>query len=55
MLCAAVLITFGHMRMKRRDVDQAKFKLVFWYYIIGLLLILLGIPWPFQNYGAGWF
>jgi drug/metabolite transporter (DMT)-like permease len=55
MLAAAILITFGHIRVKRRGDQIVKHKLLFWYYLIGLLLILLGIPWPFQEYGAGWF
>ncbi|MEL6276207.1 MAG: cytochrome B, partial [Bacteroidota bacterium] len=25
------------------------------YYLIGLIIILVSIPWPFRNLGAGWF
>lgn len=55
MLIAIVLITIGYSRAKRAVVDGKKFKSLFWYYSIGLLLILVSIPWPFRNLGAGWF
>jgi hypothetical protein len=55
MLLAIVLITIGHGRAKRAADDASKFRSIFVFYLIGLLLILLGIPWPFQQYGAAWF
>lgn len=55
MLIAAVVITIGHARQKRKTTDLAKHKTVFWFYLIGLIIILAGIPWPFQGYGASWF
>lgn len=54
MLIAIVLITMGYSKSKRQEGVQ-KFKTTFWYYLIGLLLILVSIPWPFRNLGAGWF
>lgn len=55
MLIAIVLITMGYSRAKRATTDIGKFKQTFWFYLIGLLLILISIPWPFRNLGAGWY
>ena len=55
MLIAIVLITIGYIRMKKAAADPAKFRSLLIFYGIGLLLILISIPWPFRNLGAGWF
>lgn len=56
MLLAIVLITVGYSKAKRKADDAAAGKAVFVFYLIGLLLILLGIPWPFRSgLGGGWF
>jgi uncharacterized membrane protein (DUF485 family) len=55
MLIAIAVITVGYSRAKRRADDVAKFKTTFNLYLIGLILILLAIPWPFRGLGAGWF
>lgn len=55
MLVALIIITIGYVRAKRASVDQTKFRLTFWFFAIGLVLILAAIPWPFQNYGTGWY
>lgn len=55
MLIAIVLITMGYSKAKRRDTAEGKFRAVGTYYGIGLLLILISIPWPFRGLGAGWF
>jgi fatty-acid desaturase len=55
MIIGIVLITIGYSRTKRATDDGKKFKNTFWFYLIGLLLILSRIPWPFQEgLGAGW-
>ena len=54
MVVAVILITLGYSRMKRGASDGAKYKSVFWFYLIGLVLILGGMPWPFRGLG-GWF
>jgi hypothetical protein len=28
---------------------------IFWYYLTALILLLAGIPWPFMDYGGGWY
>jgi hypothetical protein len=55
MLIAAVLLTVGFARGKRMSDDVARFKFIFYTYLIGLILIIVGIPWPFRELGAGWF
>ncbi len=55
MLVAIALITIGYSRAKRRADDAGKLRAIATFYGIGLLLILISIPWPFRNLGAGWF
>jgi len=56
MVIAVVLITIGYSRAKRQSDSGKKFKTIFTFYLIGLLLILAGIPWPFRAaLGGGWF
>jgi hypothetical protein len=45
----------GYSKAKKKAEDSQKFKTTFWYYLIGLVLILVSIPWPFRGLGAGWF
>ncbi len=53
MLLAIVLITVGRSRSRRLSGDALKHRTVAIFYGIGLLLILVSIPWPFRNLGAG--
>lgn len=55
MLLAIVLITIGYSRSKRAAEDAQKFRSIFTYFTLALLVLLAGIPWPFRNLGAGWF
>ncbi len=55
MLIAAIVITVGFSRGKRLTDTSARFKFIFYTYLVGLILILAGIPWPFRELGAGWF
>lgn len=54
MVIAIVLVTLGHIKSKRTSDSIRKQKNIIIYFSIGLLLILLSIPWPFRNLGAGW-
>lgn len=54
MILAIALITVGYSRAKRALEDGKKFKTTFLFFLIGLILILIAIPWP-PKYGAGWF
>lgn len=55
MLIAIALITVGYSKSKKATDNAKKFGAVATFYLIGLVLILAGIPWPFRNLGAGWF
>lgn len=55
MLLAVVVITLGYGKWKRADTPEKGAKKVLTFYLIGLLIMLAGIPWPFRNLGAGWF
>ena len=56
MLLAAVLITIGYSTAKRAVTANSKFKKTLIFYLLGLLLILSAIPWPFrEGLGGGWF
>jgi len=55
MLVAIAVITIGYLRAKRQTGLNKGWKTIGNYYLIGLIIILLSIPWPFRNLGAGWF
>lgn len=56
MILAIVAITIGYSRSKRATEDSNKFKQVYIFYGIGLLLILLRFPWQYLSaIGKGWF
>lgn len=44
-LIAVVLITIGHGRAKRLSVSKVRFRNVYMFYAVGLILILSRIPW----------
>lgn len=52
MLVAITLITIGSVRSKRKSTDIEKFKTMAIWFTIGLLLILIFIPWPFSPLAA---
>lgn len=55
MLLGVVLITVGYSRAKKALTDGQKFRWILIPYLIALILILVGIPWPFLDYGTNWF
>ncbi len=55
MLLAIALITVGRVRSRKAATAADTHRLIFVTYGIGLLLILLSIPWPFRVAGAGWY
>jgi len=55
MLIGIIIISIGYSRAKRATDGTQKFKTTFIFFLIGLILILSRIPWPWQQYGAGWF
>lgn len=52
MIIAIVLITMGYTKAKKAELP---FNKAFNYYIAAFILILISIPWPFRELGAGWF
>ena len=56
MIIAIALVTIGHSKSKKGATPEEKFKPIKLWYVIGLLLILAAIPWPFRTVlGGGWF
>ncbi len=55
MLIAIILITIGYSSAKKTTNAVAKHKKVAIFYLIGLVLILVSIPWPFSNVSRPWF
>jgi len=56
MLIAIVLITVGYSKSKRGKTDSEKFKPIKLFYLIGFILIIASIPWPFRTaLGGSWF
>ena len=56
MLIAVILITVGNSKSKKAAEDKAKFKNAFIYFLIGLIIMLVAIPWPFrEQLGGAWF
>ncbi len=55
MLIALTLITIGHSKSKKLTESKAKHHKIFVMYLIGLIIILATIPWPFRGWGNGWF
>lgn len=54
MIIAAVIITIGRSKSKKAADDLAKHKKAAIFYGIGLLLILMMIPWPFGAHIRPW-
>jgi hypothetical protein len=47
MIIAITFITLAYGMSKKSVPDNIKYKKAFWFFVIALLLILAGIPWPF--------
>jgi uncharacterized membrane protein YozB (DUF420 family) len=56
MVIGIALITVGRIAAKKAATDKEKFKKIATYFTIGLIIILITIPWPFREFlGRGWF
>lgn len=57
MLIAIVLFHIGKAKTKKGVDDSAKHKSAFWFYLIGLIVMLASIPWPFRKgfEALGWY
>jgi len=54
MVITMILMTVGFSKSKKITADPIRFKTIFIYYTISLILILASIPWPFRGLGNGW-
>jgi len=48
MLLAIVIISLGSAKAKRKPTDREKYKTMALWYTIGLVIILVNIPWSFS-------
>ncbi|WKN32313.1 cytochrome B [Porifericola rhodea] len=55
MLLAIILITVGYSSSKKVADAIAKHKKIAIFYTIGLIIILVSIPWPFSSVARPWF
>lgn len=53
MLIAIVLIHLGKVQARKKIGDRAKHRRTMIFYVLALLIILVSIPWPFREIGAG--
>jgi len=54
MVLAATFITIGHSKAKKSKTSRAKFRKTLIWFLAGLAIVLLSIPWPFIFPNAGW-
>ena len=45
----------GTSKAKKAAIDSKKFGAIATFYLIGLIIMLASIPWPFRNLGGAWF
>ncbi len=56
MIIAIVLVTIGRKKAEKLEDTAAKHRKIALFYSIGLILILMAIPWPFRtDLGGAWF
>lgn len=55
MIIAIILITIGYSAAKRAASDEAKHKKIAIFFLLGLILIFIAIPWPWSAISRGWF
>ncbi|AUD02476.1 hypothetical protein CWM47_11955 [Spirosoma pollinicola] len=56
MFTAVIVVTIGSSLAKRKATAQGKFRTTAIYFTIGLVLILIAVPWPFSPLASrGWF
>lgn len=56
MLIAIIVVTIGHSKSKKGSTPEEKYKPIKLWYVVGLILIVASIPWPFRAaLGGQWF
>jgi hypothetical protein len=53
MLIAIILLHIGKSQGRKAISDRAKHRRTLLFYLLALLIILVSIPWPFRQVGAG--
>ena len=48
MLIAIIIITIGSVVTKKKNTGKAKFKTMAIWFTVGLIVILMNVPWPFS-------
>ena len=54
MVLAIASLTFGNIKAKSTDDQKLKAKYIFIWFLIGFIIMMLAIPWPFRALGSGW-
>jgi hypothetical protein len=49
MIISVILITLGYGMAKKSVPDEVKYRKAFVYFLVALIFILIGIPWPFRE------
>jgi len=52
MITAIVIITIGSAKAKRKLTDKEKFKTMAIWFTVGLVIILISIPWTFSSFAS---
>jgi heme A synthase len=55
MVLAAVLLTIGRKKAEKQTDLTKRHKTIAIWYLVGLIIILVAIPWPFRGFNNGWF
>jgi len=53
MLIAIILLHIGKAQGRKAISDKAKHRRTLLFYLLALLIIVISIPWPFRQIGAG--
>ena len=54
MILAIILITIGHVRLKKASDEVRSARTLLWFYCTSLVIILVLIPWPFTRYAGNY-
>jgi Na+/proline symporter len=54
MLISIVLITIAYSKYKKRPDETLAHKKLFWLFALALVILLIGIPWPFMGLAGSW-
>ena len=53
MILAIVFLTMAHGMAKKAVPDEVKYKKAFIFFLLALVLLLAGVPWPFRGLEIG--